>query len=559
MYMMRYKISIYFLVFLFSLAGHLIADDTKAVGNTLSSPKISEKDDPSLKMLNSILELKKNLNQRISERKKSIKQSTSQTEKGSLKAELAKLDKQLNEATADFERIATGIDIGLFVEKKENHFNWQAELVSLLEPGIKEIKRLTVKARYKTKLKDELTYYESLVPISHAAAEHLSILISKTSDKDLKKNLESLLPEWKSVEKQIRNKMEIASMQLAEMENEKKSFFEISQISIKSFIRTRGLFLFIALIACVFVVVLLRFSFRAVIKKIPGYTSKYRPFHIRVFDLFSRIFVLFMTLFVLVLVFFVFEDWVLLSLTIIFFMGLGWAAKNMLPKFWQQSRLMLNIGAVREGERIIYKGVPWLVKNINVFTKLENPYMGITLRLPIEELFDRTSRSFHKSEPWFPCKRNDWVILSDETRGHVTSISHEMVELVQRGGAKKTYQTADFLALTPLNLSVNFRLKIPFGISYNIQKESTGKVLSIMESYINERIDEEGYVKSLLNLRVEFQNAGSSSLDIIVIADFKGDMAPLYKRLSRAIQRWCVDACTLNQWEIPFPQLTIHK
>jgi len=83
--------------------------------------------------------------------------------------------------------------------------------------------------------------------------------------------------------------------------------------------------------------------------------------------------------------------------------------------------------------------------------------------------------------------------------------------------------------------------------------------LEILESHINEQIEKEGYKKSLLNLLVEFQQAGASSLDIVVIADFKGDMAPLYQRLSRAIQRWCVDACTLNNWEIPFPQLTIHK
>ncbi len=42
-------------------------------------------------------------------------------------------------------------------------------------------------------------------------------------------------------------------------------------------------------------------------------------------------------------------------------------------------------------------------------------------------------------------------------------------------------------------------------------------------------------------------------------ADFKGEMAHVYNRLSRAIQRWCVDACTENKWEIPFPQLAVHK
>lgn len=207
----------------------------------------------------------------------------------------------------------------------------------------------------------------------------------------------------------------------------------------------------------------------------------------------------------------------------------------------------------------MYKGVPWLVKTINVFSELENPSLGVKLRLPIEDLLGKTSRGFHPKEPWFPCRRNDWVILADGTRGVVTSLSHEMVEMVQRGGARKTYLTSDFLAQSPLNISMNFRLKITFGISYGCQETSTTDILGTLKAFIAEQIEAEGYADVLLNLRVEFQEAAASSLDMVVIADFKGEMAPLYQRLVRAINRWCVDACTKNNWEIPFPQLTVHK
>ncbi|MCP4113902.1 MAG: hypothetical protein GY737_00585 [Desulfobacteraceae bacterium] len=520
---------------------------------------VSDRDGSSIKMLLSIIELKKNLSQRISEKKSLLKKSTSETEKATLAAELKKLDKMLAGAGVDFERIATGVDVGLFAEKKAEQFNWKNELISLVEPGIKELKRITVKARQKTKLKDELSFYQRRVPIAREANENISDLLSHTDDKALKKNIKKLMPEWKSVENQLRNKLEITEMQLEEMEAKEQSLIDSTQDSIKNFFRTRGLFLFIAVAACVGLVLFLRFLYLLTMKLLPGYTAKYRPFHIRAIDLVFRVMTLVLTLFVLILVFYIFEDWVLLSLTIIFLMGIGWAAKNTLPRFWHQSRLMLNIGAVREGERIIYHGVPWLVKNINVFTRLENPYLGVTLRVPIEELMDQVSRPFHRSEPWFPCKRNDWVILADGTRGCVTSLSHEMVELVMRGGAKKVYQTGDFLGQTPLNLSVNFRLKIPFGISYDLQAVSTGTVLSTLEAHIQNRLADEGYEESLLNLRVEFAAAGGSSLDLVVIADFKGEIAHLYNRLSRAFQRWCVDACTENNWDIPFPQLTVHK
>jgi len=55
--------------------------------------------------------------------------------------------------------------------------------------------------------------------------------------------------------------------------------------------------------------------------------------------------------------------------------------------------------------------------------------------------------------------------------------------------------------------------------------------------------------------------------DLVALDDVRaiaGDAAwehglfDLYNRLRRAIQRWCVDACTEHGWEIPFPQLMLH-
>ncbi|WP_459946194.1 hypothetical protein [Desulfocastanea catecholica] len=489
-----------------------------------------------------------------------MQRSRLKPKKNNLAVELDRLDKMLASANRDFERIATGVDIGLFDEKKEEQLDWKDEVVSLVKPGITELKRLTQKARQKTSLKDELSFYQELEPVARQANENLMDLISsRTEDKTIKQNLEKLVPEWRGGEKQISSKLEITQMQLAELESEGQSLIETSQTSIKNFFKTRGLFLFIALVSCIGIILLIRFAYLFLIKYIPGYMSEYRPFHLRALDLLFRVITLFAALFVVILVFYLFEDWVLLSLAIIFLMGLGWAAKHTLPRFWHQSRLMLNIGAVREGERVVYQGVPWLVKSINMFSLLENPDLGQTLRVPIETLMDLTSRPFQRHEPWFPCRKNDWVILSDGTRGGVTSLSHEMVELVMRGGAKKVYQTADFLGLSPLNLSVNFRLKIIFGISYNLQAVATNEVLEILDAYIRKQLTAEEYEKSLLNLRVEFSAAGSSYLDLVVIADFEGKMAPLYNRISRAIQRWCTDVCTENDWEIPFPQLTVHK
>jgi hypothetical protein len=203
-------------------------------------------------------------------------------------------------------------------------------------------------------------------------------------------------------------------------------------------------------------------------------------------------------------------------------------------------------------------GLPWQVKQINVYCTLVNPTADLTQRVPINDLVDLKSRPARSEEPWFPCRKDDWVILSDGVRCKVIGISPEMVQLVERGGAQLTYQTGDFLAKSPRNLAKNFRIKEIIGISYKLQRESTSSIPELLHGYIQQRIEQEGYAEQLLNLRIEFAQANNSSLDLAVIADFKGELGDLYNRLRRAIQRWCVDACSQYDWEIPFPQLTLH-
>lgn len=511
-----------------------------------------------LEILRSIVKSKATLKQRMDEKKQAMDKASSETERQYLNEELAALDKQIADAVTDFEMTATGVEIGLFVAKKKERFDWKDELLSLAEPGIMELKRLTVKARHKSKLNDELANYQELLPVAIKARSRVESLLSQTKDQALVAALKDILPEYKGIESQIKNKVDLVQLKLDEIKRQEASVIDSTQDSVKRFFRTRGLYLFLAILACIGVVLLIKGLYHTLIRLVPGYKLEYRPFHIRVLELVYRLMTLVLTVLAVMAVFYFVEDWVLLSLTIIFIMGVVWATKYTLPMYLDKSKLMLNVGAVREGERMMYQGVAWRVKNINFHTLLENPDLDITLRIPIMELIGKTSRRCDPHESWFPCRKNDWVILSDGTRGGVTHLSHETVELVLRGGAKKTYQTADFLAMTPLNLSVNFRIKVPFGIGYGHQKDATTTIPELLSAFIQEQIEKEGYADDLLNLRVEFAQAGASSLDLVVITDFKGSQAPVYNRLTRSIQRWCVDAASQYNWDIPFPQITVH-
>ena len=349
------RVSVLFLLALHLFTGYSFGSDMEEQDNEQVS-QVQSRSDSSLEMLTSIIELKKTLKKRIADKKKAMDASTSDTEKEDIRQTLEKLDKQLDDTSFDFESIATGIDMALFSEKKVESFNWKDEVLSLIEPGIKELKLITLKARQKTKIKEEIAYYENLVPIAGDAIENIKKLMDETSDKTLKNNLKSLLPEWQGVKEQLENKLKITQMQLSQMENEEKSMVESSRIFVKDFFKTRGLYLFIALAACCIVIVLFRFFYLLMKKIMPGFKSESRPFYIRVIDLTFKFAALVSSLFAMIFVFYSAEDWVLLSLTIIFFLGLGWTVKNTLPRLWHQSRLILNIGSVREGGA---DNLPW--------------------------------------------------------------------------------------------------------------------------------------------------------------------------------------------------------
>jgi hypothetical protein len=508
--------------------------------------------------LSTFVNLQNDLQKDILALNKKIAATQSETEKGELKEQLNKLKGDLAATQRNFENIAAGIDITALRGETVEAFNIQEEVFSLLRPAIDEMKEMTSRVRQKSELKKKIAYYEERLPIIDAAVANIAQLREQGGTKALINSLKATEAQWSKQKAFMQSELQGAQLQLDKLTESETSLAEASQSYLKTFFQKRGLFLTVALLVVVGIVLLSRLSAKLMQRYIPGFRAQHRSFRIRLVELLHRIFTVLFAILGPMTVFYIVEDWVLFSLGILLLFGIAWALRQALPRYWSQIQLFLNVGSVREGERILMEGLPWLVQQINVFCTLTNPVAGISQRVPIDELVDLKSRPSMSDEPWFPCGKGDWVILNSGIRGKVTGISHEMVQLVERGGARLTYQMGDFLASTPRNLAVNFRIKEIIGISYSLQKDSTTNIPETLQNYLLQRIQQEGYGDQLLNLRVEFNAANASSLDIAVMADFKGELGDLYNRLRRAIQRWSVDACTENGWEIPFPQMTLH-
>ena len=512
-----------------------------------------------IKTLNSLVKLQSELRSDIQLLSRQLEDTKSVSEQKDIQARLDKLDADLESTTRNLKEIAAGADIIRLRSREELKFNFQEELFSLLRPAMKEMKDMTSHVRQKTDLKDKITYYQERLPVAELAVANIAGLLSENEEESLEKYLQGMLAEWQKQLTFMQSELQSAELQLQKLEASEASLADASQSYLKSFFQKRGLYLAQAILVVMIILVLSRMSYKAMGRLIPGYRKEYRSFRLRLLDLMHRILTVFLAIIGPMVVFYVAEDWLLFTLGILLLLGIGLTLRQALPRYWQQIQLFLNIGSVREGERIFLDGLPWRVRRINVFSLLENPAAEISQRVRIDDLVDLKSRPAHQGDVWFPCKRGDWVLLSDGMRGKVTGITQELVQLIERGGAHRTYQTADFLALSPVNLSTNFRIKETIGITYNLQQESVTSISDMLKAHIERRADEEGYTGKLLNLRVEFERANTSSLDLVVIADFDGALADLYNRLRRAIQRWCVEACTENHWEIPFTQLTLHQ
>lgn len=84
-----------------------------------------EHSNSSVEMLTSLLDLQLNIKEQMQLSQKKLKKSKSETERKTLKEEIAQLDRQYSETTNDFERIATGVEPALFAEKQPATFSWK--------------------------------------------------------------------------------------------------------------------------------------------------------------------------------------------------------------------------------------------------------------------------------------------------------------------------------------------------------------------------------------------------------------------------------------------------
>jgi len=508
--------------------------------------------------LESIVRSIRTLNRELAAKQDEMRSLAGEGRRDEITRQIEGIVERVNQLEENFQEIASGIDPEAFVAKHDTTtVDWSKDLQEILSPVVNEVRRLTRRPREIDRLRSGIEEYEGQLLLIEQAKQNVQQHLTTTASPELTQRLTAALQGFDAKRLAILTQLDISRQKLESKLAERKTLSESVQNIFQLFFKSRGVNLLLALLAA-FVFWLLARRAQSIAGKFFG-GARDRGFYSRLISVLCTVSVVAGALVVFLMALYFVGDWVLLIITLTLILGVIWTSKQAVHQFWTHAALLLNVGSVREGERLIYLGLPWKVESLNFYSHLTNPALtGGDLYLPIRDMANLRSRSFAPDERWFPTQVGDWLRFNDGTIAKVLHQSIEQVRVALLGGSERLLPTANFLAEAPQNLAHGFRHAVSFGLDYGLQSGITQRVPAILKASVANGVGAAGYGAALRALTVEFEEAGASSLNIAVLADFDGGAAGDYNRLRRLVHSLCVDTCNQQGWIIPFTQMTVH-
>ncbi len=489
---------------------------------------------------------------------------TLEDRKTEIESQLESTRERIRQLRRGFRDIIGGIEAAEFDVDEDVESSIQEQLSDVIKPILSALQEPTSRLREMDEMRTARDHWRDRRDMSEQVIQRITAIeeanVIGGNDAGLAAELEAARRQWEARRSEASGQFDVLSLQVAERERTTPTFWNALTGMIGDFVKNRGFNLLFALVAAILAFFLTRKSYEWFRKISPVHGKKGSSLIGRASDLIAFSVAILISITCVLVVFYARGDWLLLTVTAILLVGIVWAGKTALPPYVEQIRMLLNLGAVREGERIIYRGLPWRVESLGFYTIFENPALhGGRMRVPLREVMNMISRKARNDEPWFPCQQGDWMVLSDGTHGQVHHLTPEQIVLLQRGDSLKTYQTDEFLELAPENLASGFRSRSVFGIDYAHQAIATTEVPAAFHDAVREALVAEFGESAVRNVLVDLNDAGDSALNYSIRADLTHDAAPRYRHIPRIIQRACVEKCNANGWVIPFTQITLHQ
>jgi hypothetical protein len=232
---------------------------------------------------------------------------------------------------------------------------------------------------------------------------------------------------------------------------------------------------------------------------------------------------LFFAIFASVMTLHFLNDWFMATLVMLVFFGLLWTMRSVLQHFVHEVKLALNLGTVKEGERIIWNGVPWRIQTLGFRSVLQNDDLqGGRITVPANALNNILSREPYPGEPWFPTQVGDFVQLNDGTSG-IVELQTPGTVIVNSSGSRKHYATADFLNQNPQNLSRGFELTTELRVNHKGANPDAAGVAAAVAKHLGQKYPHR--FSPAPSPKVRVVRTGEESLRVWVQLDCPGELA----------------------------------
>lgn len=506
--------------------------------------------EPTTIKLNDILKSIAAHKKEIQEKLPLLEDAQTEQEKEKIQSMIETIQQSISDQEHSFEMILTaGIELDDDETSASNDFDWQKDLIEILQPFLRELHKLTENKRKLDHLNYRIAFHQLQIQKINEALKHIDIIKTGHLSKEALENFEGIRQKWQDQLQQSTHLYEVAQLQRNEMiefkttqENSLIDFFE-------EFSSGRGATLFLALMAFggVYLIMMLFLKFCSWVVDRRG---KKRSYYQRVVTV---IYHLLMGIISIAAFFYVLEvrdDAVLTGITILLLITVVWVLKNSISTFIDELRLLLNTGSAREGECIIYNGIPMQIESLHYYTKLSNPYLpDLKLRLTLSELTKYVSRPVLPDEPWFPCKKGDYVMLYGDIYGKVKHITLENIVLSLPDGTMPiTYNIEDFFYANPRNYSYGFNVTAEFSMDTQHLEISRTEIPSTLSDAVRQGLSNETYGKSLNDVSVYLIKVEATFLEYQISANFDGDAASELFSIQRDMQRHAIDISERRKW-----------
>ncbi len=477
-----------------------------------------------------------------------------------LEAELKEINGEIADARDSFEQLAVGsVDLGIF-NNDSGEFDWRTEMTEVLMPIIRNLQALTEKPRKIEALRSSIRSNNEKLTAANEAIAAIDESLAAANNVATKQTLNDLQTTWKDRAQEFSRNIDIANVRLNNLQTSNGSFFQSLKTGLVEFTKGRGLTLALAIAVALAVWYIAKYLTKLLTTRSKGEEVKtFRTRQRLVQYTFSVLTALLMTIAVIV-VFYIRGDVLLLGVSFLVAGATLLGLRHAIPRFISEARLLLNLGSIREDERVVYNGLPYRVAALNMYSILKNPELTGVVRLPLENMMGMVSRPAGK-EVWFPASKGDYIMLSDGKLLEVIELTTELIQLQNLAGTKTSIPASDFYNMTFDNLTRGDKFSIvgTFGVGYSHQSISNNNIPAQLRDAVADALTKTDISEHVISVAVELKEAGASSLDYWVCVTMSSDAVRSYFKISRIIQQTCVDTCTKEQWDIPFPQLTIHN